>query len=91
MTRCITNTKALWQCELNDMVYTAKGLGYVCFYRWVFVIFTGVCLFVFTGEDVKLVSYDGTAAGLIKSFVDRFPANHIEILAELWEREKPYF
>lgn len=41
---------------------------------------------------VELKTYEGTAAGLIQSFVDRFPTTDIDdIMQELWDKEKPYF
>lgn len=41
---------------------------------------------------VALKSYDASAAGIIQSFVDRFPTNDVDaILRELWEKDRPFF
>jgi dipeptidyl-peptidase-3 len=39
-----------------------------------------------------LRSYEATAAGLIQSWVERFPdADLDDKMMKLWEKEKPYF
>ncbi|XP_061172745.1 dipeptidyl peptidase 3-like [Saccostrea echinata] len=47
---------------------------------------------VVQGENVDLKSYDSSAAGLIQSWVDRFPEDDLaDKMMKLWEKEKPYF
>ncbi|XP_056022122.1 dipeptidyl peptidase 3-like [Ostrea edulis] len=47
---------------------------------------------VVKGTTVELRSYDATAAGLIQSWIERFPEKDIEHkMMKLWEKEKPYF
>ncbi|XP_025104635.1 dipeptidyl peptidase 3-like [Pomacea canaliculata] len=41
---------------------------------------------------VELKSYEASAAGLIQSFVDRFPTPDIDaIVQELWDQDRPFF
>lgn len=46
----------------------------------------------FSDGQVQLKAYEPTAAGLIESFVDRFPSPDVDaIVQELWEKDRPYF
>lgn len=52
---------------------------------------TGIC-FVLPGDNVELVEYENTAPGLIKSFVERFPAGELhKSLQDLWDKDKQHF
>lgn len=48
------------------------------------------CLTVlwFPGESVELVEYEGSAAGLIRSFAERFPDDAAQVEADLLELSK---
>lgn len=42
--------------------------------------------------SISLQSYEATAAGLIQSWVDRFPTTDTDsIINELWQKDKPFF
>ncbi|XP_053404717.1 dipeptidyl peptidase 3-like isoform X2 [Mercenaria mercenaria] len=42
--------------------------------------------------SIGLQSYEASPAGLIQSWVDRFPSTDVdEIIQELWQKDKPYF
>ena len=46
----------------------------------------------FSDGQVQMKTYEATAAGLIQSFVDRFPSPDVDaIVQELWEKDRPYF
>ena len=48
--------------------------------------------YFFPGEDVKLIAYDSSADGLIKSFVERFPSVDLDSkIAQLWDEDAPHF
>jgi dipeptidyl-peptidase-3 len=41
---------------------------------------------------VKLKTYEANAAGVVQSFVDRFPNTDVDtILQQLWDKDRPYF
>lgn len=50
-------------------------------------------IFPFASDgEVKLKSYDASAAGVIQSFVDRFPSTDVEdVVQELWEKDRHHF
>ncbi|XP_059174318.1 dipeptidyl peptidase 3-like isoform X2 [Physella acuta] len=42
--------------------------------------------------EVKLKSYEASAASVVQSFVDRFQSDAIDkVIAQLWEKEKPFY
>ena len=67
-------------------VYTVNTLSHSCA-----TMGTEMCC-CFSDGQVQLKSYEPTAAGLIESFVDRFPSPDVDaIVQELWEKDRPYF
>lgn len=45
-----------------------------------------------TGEDVKLVEYEASPAGMITSWKERISGNEVyEALEALWQKDKPFF
>ncbi len=48
-------------------------------------------LFLSVDGSVKLTKYEASAAGIIQSFVERFPSNEYEkCVGQLWQKEKEY-
>lgn len=49
-------------------------------------------IFLETGGDIKLKTYEPTVEGLIQSWVDRFPTSApLENLLKLWEKDVKHF
>lgn len=47
-----------------------------------------LCLCLFVGESVELVEYEGSAAGLIRSFIERFEEDTDQLEADLLEMSR---
>jgi dipeptidyl-peptidase-3 len=47
---------------------------------------------LFADGQVKLMSYDASAAGIVQSFVDRFPSTDVDtVIQQLWEKDQHHF
>jgi dipeptidyl-peptidase-3 len=48
--------------------------------------------YIILDGSISLASYEASPAGLIQSWVDRFPNTDVDnIIEELWNKDKPYF
>ncbi len=46
----------------------------------------------FSDGDVELTEYENTPAGLIQSFVERFPAGELQkSIQDLWDKDRQHF